>query len=357
MLNQKPEKERRSAGSQPDRRLQLPWVADDLRILSIDGGGIRGILPASVLALCEERFTKGRSAGDYFDYIGGTSTGGIIALGLSTGMPAKEILSIYMDHGREIFPPKLNFDWRLTRKLQTAWHFVRDLTRYKYDRAALKAELERVFQSRIVGDAQRRLVVPSFDEFNEVTLFKTPHHPAYKSDWKLKMVDVALSTAAAPTFFSTYQTGDRQFADGGIWANNPVMTALVDAMVCYEIDRHQIEILSLGCVESEFGFTEGQVASGGIWHWREIISAAMRLQSQNALGQARLLVGPERLLRLDGKPMKDDPIGLDDFERASQELPAIAEALVDANADRLAQFFAEPRPSYLAEYGPRAEAE
>ncbi|MER9351674.1 hypothetical protein NKI61_00050 [Mesorhizobium sp. M0514] len=63
------------------------------------------------------------------------------------------------------------------------------------------------------------------------------------------------------------------------------MTALVDAMACYAIDRHQIDILSLGCVESD----KGQIPKGGIWHWREIISAAMRLQSQNALGQAGLL--------------------------------------------------------------------
>ncbi|ESX41141.1 hypothetical protein NLY43_13915 [Mesorhizobium sp. C416B] len=91
------------------------------------------------------------------------------------------------------------------------------------------------------------------------------------------------------------------------------MTALVDAMACYAIDRHQIDILSLGCVELEFAFTKDQIAKGGIRHWREIISAAMRLQSQNALGQAGLLVGRDRLLRVDGAPMKSNPIDLDDY--------------------------------------------
>ncbi|RTM08909.1 MAG: hypothetical protein EKK31_07755 [Hyphomicrobiales bacterium] len=66
------------------------------------------------------------------------------------------------------------------------------------------------------------------------------------------MVDVALATAAAPNFFSTYKNGARQFADGGVWANNPIMTALVDALACYEIDRHAVGILSLGC--DEWGF-------------------------------------------------------------------------------------------------------
>jgi len=332
----------------------LPWTLGDLRILSIDGGGIRGILPAKVLALCEERFTGGRCAGDYFDYIAGTSTGGIIALGLSKGMPATEILDIYMRHGDEIFPARIKLDWMISRGIQSLWHFFRNLMYYKYDREVLADQLRSTFQDSVIGDARRRLVIPSFDEFNEVTLFKTPHHPAYKLDWSQTMVDVALSTAAAPTFFSTYKNGDRQFADGGVWANNPVMTALVDALACYDVDRHTIDILSLGCVEWDFAFTQGQVTKGGLWHWREIISAAMRLQSQNALGQAGLLIGRDRMLRLDGPPMKSNPIELDDFARASTELPAMAEKIVDDNAERLAAFFASPRPDYQAAYGPRA---
>lgn len=353
-MNPNDEKTRRSSGTQLDRRVQLPWALADLRILSIDGGGIRGILPAKVLALCEERFTGGRSAGDFFDYIAGTSTGGIIALGLAKGMRASEILDIYMTHGERIFPPRLKFDWMVARFAQTAWHFLWSLVHYKYDRAALAEQVQRTFAGAIIGDAQRRLVIPSFDEFNEVTLFKTPHHAAYKMDWAQSMVDVALSTAAAPTFFSTYKNGDRQFADGGVWANNPVMTALVDALACYDVNRHSIDILSLGCVEWDFAFNRGQVAHGGLWHWRAIISAAMRLQSQNALGQAGLLVGRDRLLRLDGPAMKSKPIELDDFQRASTELPGMAEKIVADNADRLASFFSEPRPAYAAVYGPRA---
>ncbi|GAA2818405.1 patatin-like phospholipase [Aminobacter aminovorans] len=100
--------------------------------------------------------------------------------------------------------------------------------------------------------------MPAFDEFNEVTLFKTPHLPAYKLDWPEKMVDVALATAAAPTLFSASENDDHQFADGGVWANNPVMTLLVDALACYEIGRHHVGILCLGCVERDFAFTQGQ---------------------------------------------------------------------------------------------------
>ncbi|RWD71673.1 CBASS cGAMP-activated phospholipase [Mesorhizobium sp.] len=353
-MSQNPQIPRRSAGTHQGLREQLPWDLDGLRILSLDGGGIRGILPAKILALCEENFTGGRSAGEYFDYIAGTSTGGIIALGLSIGLPASAILEIYLSHGAEIFPPRIQFDWKISQYAQRAWHFMRDLAVYRYDRAALTRELVNVLGNNVVGDAQRRLVVPSFDEFSEVTLFKTPHHPDYRLDWPSRMVDVALSTSAAPTFFSTYKNGDRQFADGGVWANNPVMQALVDAMVCYQIDRHQIQILSLGCVESEYAFSGGQVRWGGLWHWKNIISGAMRLQSQNAIGQAGLLIGRNRLARIDLPPMKDNPIELDDFTRAAAELPALAEEEFLKNKERLKTFFSSPRPPYKAFHGPRA---
>jgi patatin-like phospholipase/acyl hydrolase len=265
---------RRSDGTLDRRREQLPWPEDrPFRILSIDGGGIRGILPGTVLAEFERAHLGGQSVGNYFDLIAGSSTGGIIALGLSIGMTASDILKIYVEHGEEIFPPLRGPFKSIKAKLQ----FIRSLNRYQYERAPLERELRRIFGERLLGDAQRRLCIPSFDGFTEVNIFKTPHHPDFIRDWREEMVTVALATSAAPTFFSIYRNGDRHFADGGVWANNPVMVALVDAMTCYAIDRHRIEILSVGCGESEMIFTEGQVRGGGLWHWREIISAAMHL--------------------------------------------------------------------------------
>ncbi|TBD63443.1 patatin [Rhizobium ruizarguesonis] len=345
---------RRSEGTRADQRPQLPWRLEDMRILSIDGGGIRGILPASILALCEERFCGGRSAGMFFDFIAGTSTGGIIALGLSLGMTARDILQIYVDHGSEIFPARPTSNSPLFQKLRNGLAFVRDLTNYRYDRTALSRCLSEVFADRQLGDAERRLVIPSFDEYNEVHLFKTPHHPDYRRDWKERMVDIALSTSAAPTFFSTYRNGDRHFADGGVWANNPVMTALVDALACYDVDRHTIQILSLGCIEEDFKFTQGQMLRGGLWHWRKIISSAMRLQSQNALGQAGLLIGRDQLVRADGRAKSEEAIALDDYQRSIDELPTMAELYVDENSDQLAKFFTRERPAYDAFYGARA---
>lgn len=91
---------RRSDGTAQKRRLQRPWPKGrPFRFLSIDGGGICGILPAAVLAELEQRFLGGKSVAGCFDMIAGTSTGGIIALGLSHGKTAREIREIYVERG------------------------------------------------------------------------------------------------------------------------------------------------------------------------------------------------------------------------------------------------------------------
>ena len=94
----------------------------------------------------------------------------------------------------------------------------------------------------------------------------TSHHPDFRLDWQEEIVSVALATSAAPTFFSTYRNGTRHFADGGVWANNPIMAALVDALSCFEVDRHKIDILSLGCGDHDMKMTDGQVKRGGLFH-------------------------------------------------------------------------------------------
>lgn len=342
---------RRSHGTLFQRREQLPWSLDDFRILSIDGGGIRGILPAAVLAECERRFLRGGSAADYFDLIAGTSTGGIVALGLAAGLRADEVLTIYLENGETIFPPSKVWEAPVAKQIMSVKQFVRDLALYRYDREPLERALRDRFGGRLFGTLERRLNVPTFDGFGEVNVLKTPHHPDFRLDWQEEVVTVGLATSAAPTFFSTYRNGTRHFADGGVWANNPTMVAVVDALSCFVVDRHTVNILSLGCGETETQMTKGQVRWGGLFHWRTIIETAMHLQSQNALGQAGLLVGRERILRLSTAPSLE-PIALDDARRACREIPAQGKRLVEENAARLEAFFDAPRPKPRFYHGP-----
>lgn len=345
---------RRSSGTLLGLREPLPWPEDKpFRILSIDGGGIRGILPATMLTELEARYLNGRCVGDYFDMITGTSTGGIIALGLSIGKTAKTILDLYNEHGDKIFPPaRYNL-----LNLRKAWRWIQGAQHHRYDPTKLEGPLKHVFQSLKIGNAKRRLCIPSFDGFTEVNVFKTPHHGDYRMDWKEDMVTVAMATAAAPTYFPVYKSGQRMFADGGVWANNPAMIGLVDALACYRLQRRQVHILSLGTGDTEIKFNEGQILHGGLWDWKDIISSAMHLQSQNATGQAGLLIGRDQLIRLNAPPPPDGqkPIDLDDYARASAELPAIAKELIEENGNVIRdRFLFAPADPFPAFYGPRS---
>jgi patatin-like phospholipase len=340
----------RSAGARPSRRARLPWPADQqFRILSIDGGGIRGIFSAAILTELERRYLGGASVGDYFDLIAGTSTGGILALGLGASLTGEELLQLYEERGGEIFPP---LGPGMIGRARRHFRATRRYVRYIYSQDALARVLHEKLGDRLFGSSTRRLCVPSFEgQHGEVYIFKTPHHPDFKLDWRESMLKVALATSAAPSYYRPLRAAGYTFVDGGVWANNPVMIALVEALASFDVSREQIRILSLGCGEGLYSVGGTKLTWGGMWQWRDIISAAMRLQSQNALGQARLLVGPENLVRLDLPPGFPD-IALDDWRAAVELLPALAAGIVDVEGPRiLATLLYSPVDGYAPIYG------
>jgi uncharacterized protein len=177
-------------------------------------------------------------------------------------------------------------------------------------------------------------------------MFKTPHHENYKTDRFEEMATVALATAAAPTFFKPLEHGGYVLVDGGVWANNPIMLGLVEALSAFDVSTDQIEILSIGCGDEPYVIFGDQINQGGQWHWRTIMFAAMRLQSLAATNQARLLLGPPKVVRINPPPF-EPPIELDDWERASRLLPPAADAVIDQTGDRLTKFFSERAAKYI----------
>ena len=322
----------RSSGAIKHRRVQKTWPeGQEFRILSIDGGGIRGIFPAAFLAGLEERYLGGASVAQCFDLIAGTSTGGIIALGLGAGHTAAALRDLYIRRGREIFPPQ--------RLLGRLWGSVRHFVLYRYDRDALMRALDETFGQKTFGASESRLCIPSFDgRHSEVYIFKTPHHPDYKLDGRERMSKVAAATSAAPTFFRPLEDGGYTYVDGGVWCNNPVMVGVVDAMACFTVPREHIRILSVGCGNSPYTVGAIRKKLGGLLAWSNIISAAMRFQSLNALGQAGLLIGADRIVRVDA-PESEKPIGLDDYVRASSELPSAASEALEKYSETVASLF------------------
>ena len=323
------------------RRVQLDWPKDrEFRILSIDGGGIRGIFPATFLAGLEERYLNGPSVARYFDLITGTSTGGIIALGLGAGIKASKIQNLYLTEGSKIFPP--------TNSLVQTVRKIRGIIRYRYSEKVLVDVLTEFLGDRALNDSQTRLCIPSCDgRYGDVYVFKTPHHQDFRKDGEEKMTKVATATSAAPTFFKPMDDGPFTFIDGGIWANNPIMIGLSDALSCFSVPRENIRILSLGCGSAAYTVTKSQRICGGLFQWRKIIDAAMHLQSLSAWGQAGLLIGRHNIIRVDA-PMLDKQIELDDWLRASKELPTAAMDALDRCGGSVASIFLkDPVDEYL----------
>ncbi len=259
----------------------------------------------------EANYLDGASVAEYFDLVVGTSTGGIIALGLAAGIKASQLFDLYAIRGQEIFPPK-------GRPLRKVLQYI--ITGYRRD--PLDHILNDVLGDLRLRDSQVRLCIPSLDgKYGDVYVFKTPHHPDFKRDGQELMTKVAAATSAAPTYFKPVEDG-YIFADGGVWANNPVMIGLVEALSSFKTKRNNITVFSIGCGEDPYNIGWMQRWFGGKLAWANLIFAAMHFQSMNALGQTGLLIGRDKILRLDPPPSV--AIELDDWEKAAAILPRAA---------------------------------
>lgn len=261
---------------------------DKFRILTIDGGGIKGVFPASFLATVED--TINDKVGNYFDLVVGTSTGGIIALGVGLGFSAKELLQFYEELGLSVF--KGNSFLRCLRQLGFS----------KYDQAPLKTALIKKFGERKLGESKNRLVIPSFNlETGEVHVYKTAHHSRLMRDYKEQVIDVALATAAAPAYFPTQRsTSGIPLIDGGVWANNPVGFAVVEAISILGWSRESLEVLSIGCTATPIDVSSARTVPRGKAYWStKTVDVFMAGQSSASIGIAQLLAGHENIVRIN----------------------------------------------------------
>ena len=258
------------------------------RILSIDGGGIKGVFPAAFLADLETEVDQ--PIVDYFDLITGTSTGGIIAIALGLGIPAADILRFYEEKGPEIF-----------RGGKGAIALARHFFSGKYNSAPLQDALKDVFGERRIGESQTRLMIPSLDlETGQVHVIKTAHHPRFERDYKMSALDAAMATAAAPTYFPTHRLSTGiPLVDGGMWANNPMGPGAVEAMGILEWTKGEVKLLSIGCTEAPLNVDADRAKRLGVTYWASrIVTVFMAGQSSSSLGTAQLLLGHENVVRV-----------------------------------------------------------
>jgi len=273
------------------------------QILSLSGGGYMGLYTAGVLARIEKQI--GRSIGESFDLIAGTSVGGIIALGLSAGRTAAEIEQAFLDDGDKIFPVRRPAAGWLSSSL----HVLAGLPRSRHDPAPLRAVIERIVGANAkMSDLSTPTVVTAVNlTKGKPRVFKTGHHRLYTRDWKLDVADVALATSAAPTYFPIHCIDDELYADGGMFANSPDMVALHEAEHFLKRDRKEIRVLSIGTTTAAFAFSASTKLRLGSWGWmRDQRLPTVMIGSQQAMTNDMMgHMLPDAYLRIDHEQSPD----------------------------------------------------
>ena len=261
-------------------------------ILALDGGGARGIYSARVLERIEE--TAGAPVKDCFDLIAGTSAGAISAGAAAIGIPMSEVVDLFETESERIFRKR----------------FLRNLLiQSKYSRNRLKRMVENVAKDKKLGDIKTPLMITGSNiSAGGVYVFKSAYLGdmgyQYVRDGDTLLSDAILASCAAPTFFDPAPVGDTLVADGGLWANNPSIIALVEAVSKFDARIERVHILSIGTGRSTNFYSQNKfwgLLTG--WGRQKLVSYVLSLQSQASTNMSKLMLG-DRHLRLD--PPIDD---------------------------------------------------
>jgi patatin-like phospholipase/acyl hydrolase len=275
------------------------------KILSLDGGGVRGAYTASALAALQSKIQT--PLADYFDLIVGTSTGGIIAIGLGLGVPPAELVEFYRDKGKEIFP--------LTGWLSGFFQTAKQLfVGTKHDQDRLLGALDSVLDDRLFGDSKRPLVIVSYNATRDGPhLFKTS-----RSDHsKFKASMVALATSAAPTYFAAVSLplgtyGESQtFVDGGIWANCPTLVGVTEAVRFHGKQLQDLYVLSVGTTYRPFTIGEAQKKGSILLDWdfgRDLAALVGGAQQGGTWGTTETLLGKDHCIRITSTTSEKIPL-------------------------------------------------
>lgn len=273
-------------------------------MLSLDGGGMRGIFTASVIAQLEQDL--GVRLADHVDLIVGTSTGGIIGLGLAAGKTGEQMRDFYAEEGKRIFGRPRS----LARRLRQP----------KYDRRPLDEVLHREFGDQRLNDLSTPVCITAHELVAGTTrVWKDDHHPDLTGGGDQLVWKVAAATAAAPTYFAPVQLGAADsHVDGGIWANNPALVGITEAVRYAGRGLGDIRLLSVGTTTTTFRVQDHEHGSRmGLVAWMKearelLLGGSVSMASDK---QAELLLPDGGYLRLNSERATQVP--LDDYKRCA----------------------------------------
>lgn len=259
--------------SEEHQQVERPY-----RVLSLDGGGMRGIYTGAFLSRLTDQFARirGESALDLgrgFDLITGTSTGAIVGCALAIGRPMSEVVALYREHGPKIFPHRIAGKASAIYRASQGSRFVREGD--KALRGALQGVLGEATMRDVFDGRGISLSIPAvLMSQHRAWVFKKTPKSGVRDD-RYPLVDVCMATSAAPIYRSLAAIDDpnspdgpqQVFADGGLWANNPIMVGLVDALTIAAPDR-AIEIFSLGtCPRPEGDHLDAESSHRSMLDW------------------------------------------------------------------------------------------
>jgi uncharacterized protein len=271
-----------------------------VRVLCIDGGGIRGIIPALVLAELEER--TGRRVAEMFDLIAGTSTGGILAAalvrpgddGTTPRYTARDLVGLYEAEGPEIF------ERSLMQRIRSIDGWIDE----RYDDEGLAAALRRYLDGARLSDALTDVMITAYEIEGRFAFFFRSARARHDPTYDFTLAAACRATAAAPTYFEPAQVtdvaGDRSYwlVDGGVFATNPALCALGD--VARDGDVGEVDLLlALGTGSHTRPLPHAQVRAWGQLEWaRSIVDVVFDGISDTTDFAVGRLLGPERYVRL-----------------------------------------------------------
>lgn len=330
------------------------------QILSLIGGGIRGAFVTSYLKELEAKL--GRPIAESFDLIAGTSTGGIIAAGLAAGMPAAKMHDFYVRYGASIFTPRPAYKakgiYRLIFPLAN-WIFKKRTGgnldaafRSRFCEFALQESFDEGFGDMTLGEIQfTRLIMPVVNlTKGEPHVFRSTHLPKGVHDKDVKVADAIVATTAAPTYFPHRQIGENSYVDGGVWAADPSMLAIAEAIRIQQfekqhdteahIETNELHLLSIGTGKAQFSLSPPGPDAGLIYWAPRVADVMATSQVQGTHLPLKFFLG-DRYLHINFKMTKK--WGLDEV----QHIPALfemGETRAEETYDQLHdQFFTHTR--------------
>lgn len=249
--------------------MNSPEASHRFRILSIDGNsGIRGLISALVVEEIEKRLGArlGREAriAEYFHLVAGTSTGGIVALGLTAPgtVSASELASFFDEDGPRIFHRGLG------HAIASLWGIAGP----KYPSDPMREAVESRFAHRTISEATRDLLVTAYDMTGSEPYFFQRWRAREDPQHDLPMAEAAIATTAAPTYFPSLEVPGRALVDGSVFATNPSVAAIAEALgrrsdAPAGLTPDELFLVSIGGGEFETGYSQSKVSKWGKLGW------------------------------------------------------------------------------------------